>query len=615
MAQRGNSMLWRGRLGALLATWVLLGTIEGLAIAAALAAAQPVHPQINALTRTLAPAPIVAQNDQASVPTRKEPAATAKKKPPTPSRTPTPTSTPSPTPTPTLAPSPTPTPLIDVLTYHNDNARTGQCLGETILTPGNVNSSTFGKLFGLSVDGKVDAQPLYKAGLSMLGQGLRNVLYVATEHDSVYAFDADTGEILWQVSLLGSGETTSDDRGCGQVSPEIGITATPVIDPGAGPHGIIYVVGMSKSGSGTYFQRIHALDLTTGAEEFGGGVTIQATFPGTGANSHRGTVVFDPAQYKERPGLLLLNGTVYTFWSSHCDFRPYTGWIIAYDGATLTRSSVLDITPNGSDGAIWASGAGPAADDQGNIYFLAANGTFDTALNAGGFPVRGDFGNGFLKLSASGPLRVADFFEPHNTVAESKVDEDLGSGGALLLPDMTDSLGRVRHLAVGAGKDANIYLVNRDQMGHFNAAGNTNIYQQLKGVLQGSEYAMPAYSDGTLFYGAAGAPIIALPFSSARLSRHPSSVTSNSFIYPGATPSISGNGLTNRILWAAENESPAVLHAYDALNLSHELYSSNQAAGGRDTFGAGNKFITPTIANGKVYVGTTDGVGVFGLLP
>jgi hypothetical protein len=446
--------------------------------------------------------------------------------------------------------------------------------------------------------------------VNLPGKGTHNVLYVATEHDSVFAFDADVGGILWQTSLLGPGEMTSDNRGCGQVTPEIGVTSTPVIDPGAGPHGTIYVVAMSKNGSGTYFQKIHALDMTTGLEEFGGPVNVTATFP-----NNSGSVVFDPKQYKERPGLLLIGGTLYTFWSSHCDIQPYTGWIMSYSGATLAQLSVLNITPNGSEASIWASGAGPAADPQGNIYCLAGNGTFDTTLNGGGFPINGDYGNAFLKVSATGSLQVADYFVMYNEVAESNADEDLGSGGALVLPDMTDASNHIKHLAVGAGKDRNIYVTDRDNMGHFNPSDNTAIYEELPAELGGGEFGMPAYFNNTLYYGAVGSPIIALPFSSAVLSASPSSVTGNSFGYPGTTPSISANGSTSAIVWAAENGGNAVLHAYDATNLSKELYNSTQASSGRDNVGTGNKFITPTIANGKVYVGTTNGVGVFGLLP
>ena len=498
----------------------------------------------------------------------------------------------------------------NVLTYHNDNARTGQYLNETILTPGNVNSNSFGKIGFLNVDGKVDAQPLYLSNVNVAGR-THNIIYVATEHDSVYAFDADTGELIWQASLLGDGETSSDDRGCDQVRPEIGITATPVIEPTRGPNGTIYVVAMSKGDLGFYFQRLHALDVTTGEEEFGGPVNIQATFPGTGDNSSEGYVVFDPKQYKERPGLLLANGIVYTSWASHCDIRPYTSWIIAFDAATLAQTGVLNVTPNGSEGGIWMSGAGPAADDAGNIYLLVGNGSFDTTLDANGFPSNGNLGNTFLKLSTIGGLVVRDYFATFDTVQQSDIDNDLGSGGAMSLPDLTDGLGQVWHLAVGAGKDANLYVVNRDSMGEFDP-GTNNIYQELQGALPGGIFSAPAYFNDTVYYGPVGNAIMAFGISYARLSATPTSQTGNTFGYPGATPSISANGIDNGILWAVENSDPAVLHAYDATNLAVEFYNSNQA-GTRDNFGPGNKFITPIIVNGKVYVGTTHGVAVFGL--
>jgi len=502
------------------------------------------------------------------------------------------------------------TAAVDVVTYHNDVARTGQNLNEAVLTTANVNSTTFGKLRSLPVDGKVDAQPLYLAQLA-IGGATRNVLYVATEHGSVYAFDADAGTPLWQVSTLGSGEVTSDTRGCDQITPEIGITATPVIDRNAGTHGVIYVVAMSKSGS-TYFQRLHALDVTTGAEMFGGPRNITASFPGAGDNSSNGNVIFDPAQYKERAALLLLNGVVYTTWASHCDIRPYNGWIMGYNQTTLAQTTVLNVVPNGSEGAIWMADTGPAADSSGNIYLLDANGDFGTTLNAGGFPSNGNYGNAFLKISTAGGLAVADYFEMQNQQQENASDADLGSGGAVVLPDLTDGTGNVRHLSVGAGKDGHIYVVNRDAMGKFNA-GSNNIYQELSGVLGGGIFSMPAYFNGTLYYGAVGDAIKAFKITNAMLATGPASQTSNTFRYPGTTPSISANGTSNAIVWAAENTTPAVLHAYDA-NTLHELYNSNQA-GSRDQLGAGNKFITPTVVNGKVYMGTSDSVGVFGLLP
>ena len=501
---------------------------------------------------------------------------------------------------------------VDVVTYHNDNPRTGQNLKEVMLTLANVNSSSFGKLGFFTTDGKVDAQPLYLSSLNVAGNGMHNVLYVATEHDSLYAFDGDTGAVLWQVSLMKTGETPSDDRGCSQITPEIGITSTPVIDRAAGTNGVIYVVAMSKNEAGTYFQRLHALDITSGAELFGGPVTVQASFPGTGDNSVGGNVIFDPKQYAERAGLLLLSGTIYTTWTSHCDIRPYTGWIIAYDATTLAQSSVLNVTPNGSQGSIWMAGTAPAADSADNIYFLDANGTFDTTLTAGGIPVNGDFGNSFMKLSTSGGLAVADYFATFDTVQQSDVDGDLGSGGALVLPDLTDGSGQTFHLAVGAGKDTNIYVVNRDDMGKFNS-GRNNIYQELAGALPGGVFAMPSYFNNTIYYGSVGSTIKAFVISDAHLSGTPKSQTSTSFPYPGSTPSISANGGSDAILWAHENSNPAVLHAYDATDLTHELYNSNQA-GTRDQFGPGNKFITPTIANGKVYVGTANGVAVLGLL-
>lgn len=510
-----------------------------------------------------------------------------------------------------------------MLTYHDDNARTGENANETILKPSNVNPREFGKVGFLPVQGLVDAEPLYVSQLQIRG-AKHNVIFVVTEHDHAYAFDADTFVKLWEVSLLGPDEKPSDNRGCGQVTPEIGATATPVIDLHGGPHGAIYAVAMSKDSSGKYFQRLHALDLTTGEELNGSPETIEATFPGTALPNSNGQVDFDAKQYKERSGLLLLNGVVYTSWASHCDYDPYTGWVIGFDEATLKRASVLNIEPNGSEGAFWMSGAGPAVDESGNIYLLAGNGSFESTLNAQGFPDKGDFGNAFLKLGVSGgKLFVADYFDMHNTVDESRKDLDLGSGGALVLPDMTDSSGKVRHLAVGAGKDNIIYLVDRDSMGKFNP-DNDAIYQEIPSTgsdnsegLGGSGttgvYSMPAYFNGNLYYGAVDDSIRAFKFQQARIVTPAASKTAITFGYPGATPSVSSNGVNDAIVWAVENNTPAVLHAYDASNLAHELYNSSQERK-RDEI-TGNKFITPMIAAGKVYVGTPTGVAVFGLLP
>jgi len=512
-------------------------------------------------------------------------------------------------------PGPDPAPSsIDVVTYHYDNLRTGQNLQETILTHANVTASKFGKFGELMVDGKVDAQPLYLSNVAIPGVGSRNVLYVVTEHGSVFAFDADNTSAsaapFWKITTQLPGEMPSDDRGCGQVTPEIGITSTPVIDR---TRGAIYVVAASKDASAKYFHRIHALDLTTGKELFGGPTTVTASFPGTGAGSSGGTVVFDPREYNERPGLLEINGTIYTTWGSHCDAGPYTSWVMSYSADTLKQTSVLNLVPNGSDGGIWMSGAAPASDAAGNIYFLIGNGTFDTALNSTGFPSNGDCGNCFAKISSAAPLKLLDYFTPLNTVAESAADEDLGSGGPLLLPDLTDACGTTRHLAVGSGKDAIIYVLDRDNMGKFNVAQD-NIYQQIGGQLAGGEYAKPSYFNGTVYYGAVGDILKAFTIANAKLAATPASQSSAQFPYPGATPTISANGAMNGIVWAVENGSPAVLRAFDAANLATELYNSSQAPSGRDNF-AGNKFITAMIANGKVFVGTPTSVAVFGELP
>ena len=514
----------------------------------------------------------------------------------------------------TLTVNSAPAATTDVLTYHNDIARTGQNLTETTLTTSNVTSAKFGKLGFYSVDGLVDAEPLYASSVSVPSNGTHNLLIVPTENDSVYAFDADSGTTIWQITMLKTGEVASDNRGCGQVTPEIGVTSTPVIDRTQGPNGAIYVVAMSKDGSGNYHQRLHALDLALGTELFGGPVDIQATYPGTGDNSNGTNVVFDPKQYKERAALLLLNGVIYTGWASHCDDRPYTGWIIGYSETALAQTSVLNITPNGNEGAIWMAGAGLAADSSGNIYFLDANGDFDATVNSLGFPSEGDYGNAFMKLSTTGnQLAVADYFEMDSEASENGSDTDLGSGGTIVLPDLSDGAGHTLHLAVGAGKDSNLYVVNRDSMGKF-SPNNSSIYQELAGALPGGVFAMPAYFNNTVYYGSVGSPMQAFTISNAKLSSSATAQTSNSFGYPGTTPSVSANGTSNGIVWAAENTNPAVLHAYNAGTLN-ELYNSNQASNGRDQFGAGNKFITPVIVNGKVFVGTTNGVAVFGLLP
>jgi hypothetical protein len=498
---------------------------------------------------------------------------------------------------------------VDVTTFKYDVSRSGANLAETQLTLANVNSSKFGLLRKLPVDGKVDAQPLYLSHLSILG-GTHNVVYVATEHDSVYAFDADGGSNLWQVSLLGSGESTSDNHGCSQVNPEIGITSTPVIDKSAGAHGTLFVVAMSKDSSGTYHHRLHALDLTTGAELLGGPTEIDGSVSLQGG----GTNTFSPGQYEERAALLLSGGTVYLSFTSHCDIPPYSGWVMAYSESTLAQDSVVNVGSNSSSGpAIWMAGGGPAADSAGNVYLLTANGAFETTLDAKGFPNLGDFGNSFVKIANSGgKLSIVDYFAVMNEVTESNGDVDLGSGGIMLLPDLKDSAGTTQHLMVGAGKDGNVYVVSRDNLGKFSASKN-NIYQQLTAAVAGGVFSNPAYFNGTVYYGDRTSTLKAFPVTNARLVTQPSSQSTTQFVFPGTSPAVSANGTQNGIVWAHENQSTAVLHAYDATNLAHELYNSTQAASNRDAFGTGNKFIVPVIADGKVMIGTTNSVAVFGL--
>jgi len=499
---------------------------------------------------------------------------------------------------------------VDVTTYKYNLARTGLNSQETALTTANVRSATFGLLRSLPGDGAIFAQPLYLSNLTVAGTA-HNVVFFATEHNSLYAYDSDTGAKLWQVTLNGAGETTSDNRSCGVVSPEIGVTATPVIDRNAGPHGAVYVVTATRDSSGGYHHRIHAIDVTTGGELFSGPKEITATYP----TASGGTTTFDPGTYLERAGLLLLNGEVYTTWASHCDNFPYGGWIIAFNSTTLARTRVLSIGPNGNDGgpAVWQSGGAPAADANGFIYLLAGNGVFETTLDANGFPSKQDYGNSFLKLSTAGStLTVADYFAMWNEVAESTADLDLGSGGAMLLPDLTDATGVTRQLGFGAGKDGNIYIVRRDAMGKFNSSTN-NIWQQ---VDQGGQEvrSTPAYFNGRIYLSARNVGMQAFTLTAAKLSASPTSQTSNVFGYPGAVPVVSANGTSNGIVWAFTTANPSVLYAYDATNLATQFYNSSQAAGSRDNFGVGNKFNTAVVVGGKVFVPTTTGVAEFGLL-
>jgi uncharacterized protein (TIGR03437 family) len=494
---------------------------------------------------------------------------------------------------------------VNVLTYQYDLARTGVNSHETILTPVNVNAGSFGKLFSDPVDGFIYGQPLYLANVAIPGQGTHNVVYVATEHDSVYALDADTRQQLWQVSFLDpeAGVTTvpfgEDVYNCDQIIPEIGITGTPVIDAAAGT---IYVVAMTKE-NGTFVHRLHALDVTTRAERAGSPVTVQASYPGTGEGGS--TVVFQPRNYKQRPGLLLLNGVVYTGWSSHCDAGTYHGWLIGYDAGTLQQVAVYNNTPNGSQASIWQGGAGPAADEAGNIYLAGGNGSFDYAM--GGT----DLGESYIKLTSAGGLAVEDYFTPFNFQYLNDNDTDVGSAGVVLLGDEAGSAAHP-HLMFGVGKEGRYYLLDRDNMGHWQAGSDSQIVATTGAYANSGLFGNPAYFNHNVYLCSTGIPMTANTVYNALLSTGPASHNESAFDYPACVPSISANDTADGIVWATE-PSP-MLHAYDAGNLEIEYYNSGQNAA-RDAMGPYVKFTPPTVANGKVYVGTQSSLDVYGPLP
>ncbi|HZQ71164.1 MAG TPA: hypothetical protein VFA68_21745 [Terriglobales bacterium] len=505
---------------------------------------------------------------------------------------------------------------VSVTTYHNDNSRTGQNTGETMLTPANVNVNQFGKLFTQAVDGYVYAQPLYVPNVNIAGKGLHNVVYVATEHDSVYAFDADTNtgsnaSPLWQVSFINpsNGITTvsSSDVSCSDLVPEIGITSTPVIDLSSGT---MYVVAKTKE-RGKFFQRLHALDIGSGAEKFGGPITLTGAVRGNGDGSVNGVVHYNSLRQHQRAALLLQNGNLYISSAAHCDVGPYHGWILVYNASTLAATAVYNSSPNGGLAGFWASGGGPAADASSNLFFATGNGTFDPGLGQ-------DFGDSVLKLAppSNKRLKVADFFTPYNQDALNQSDADLGSGGVTLLPDQT---GAHPHLLVQSGKEGTIYLIDRDKMGHFNPNNNNQIVQSLDDII-GGMWSTPAWWNNNVYFGGSYDFLRAFSFnpSTELLSSNSISSSPTFFNFPGPVPSISANGASNAILWAIQTEGYAngtseILHAYNASNLGSELYNSSQNAG-RDDAGGAVKFAVPTIANGKVYVGAVQKLDVYGLL-
>ncbi|HEV2177444.1 MAG TPA: hypothetical protein VGW33_09620 [Terriglobia bacterium] len=501
-----------------------------------------------------------------------------------------------------------------VLMYHNDLARTGQNLNETTVTPSNVNSTQFGKLFSYPVDSNIYAQPLYVASVAIPGQGVHNVVYVATMNDSVYAFDADgkSSGPLWYTSFLKPGVTSVSAPAVFDTAfpgGEIGILGTPVIDPVGGT---LYAVAYTTE-SGGYVYRLHALDLASGKEKFGGPVVIQATVAGNGVdNNGHNQVAFNALAHLQRPGLLFENGVVYVGFGSHADTPSWHGWLLGYNASTLRQTVAFNTTPNGSDGSLWAAGGAPAADSSGNIFFATGNGTFDAGSSGS------DYGDSVLKLQSglSGTLKILDWFAPFNTNFLCSTDLDLGSGGVVLLPDQP---GAHPHLLVVAGKEGRIYLLDRDNLGHFNAASDTQVVQELVGAILPTNLSTPAYWQGNLYYASEYDTLRMFTLTNGLLSTSAVSVSPETLGYAGATPSISSNGPSGGIMWiidtnASSYGAPAVLRAYDATNVSHELYNSNQA-GPRDTPGQGVKFTVPIVVNGKVYAGTATELDVFGLLP
>jgi Chitobiase/beta-hexosaminidase C-terminal domain/Legume lectin domain/Fn3 associated len=530
----------------------------------------------------------------------------------------------------------------NVTTHHNDIARTGANTSEKILTPANVSASTFGKLFYYVVDGYVYAQPLYVAGVTMGAAGTsqpgtrHNVVFVATEHDSVYAFDADSnlnanGKPLWHITLLdaahgaaaGATPELSSDFGYTDIVPEVGITSTPVIDTSTNT---IYVVGKTKE-SGKYFYKLHALDITTGAEKFGGPVDISGSVPGNGSGSSAGTLSFDPTFQLQRPGLLLLHGVVYIAFGATYDVTPsWHGWIFGYSASTLHRTGVWSASPNGNGSSIWLGGAGLAADvidptghPYGRLFTATGNGSFNATTpynNTMSYSIsvlRLDLANGAPTMTANG-VQVGDMFAPFDQAHLDSIDDDQGSGGVLLLPDAVSG---GKHLMVQVGKSGRIYILDRNNLGGFHPT-NTSDPQQKAGV--GALFGLPAYWNGHLYFwpASAGGALKAFSFSNGVLSSSPTSVSAEISSFPGATPSVSSNGNSNAIVWTVRTDAfgsrgPAILYAHDATNLAKLLYSSSQDAP-RDTPGPAVKFVTPTITNGKVYVGTENQLAVFGLL-
>jgi len=491
----------------------------------------------------------------------------------------------------------------DVLTWHSDNLRTGQNTNETQLTPSNVNVNTFGKKFTFNVDGYVYAQPLVATDQNIAG-GVHNVVYVATAHDSVYAFDADgaTTTPYWQTRFIDPTDGLIPVPGVDlTVGDEWGITGTPVIDRGR--NAIFVVSRLKNTKDNTYHQYFHALDLSTGAEKAGSPVEIGGCAAGTGTASSNGQVCFDPKYENNRVSLALVNNVVYAGWASLNDYGPYHGWIIGFDADTLHQVVTFNDTPNGSDGGIWMTGAAPGIDSDGSLLYVSGNGDFDASKN--------NYGESVIRVARSGTqLNVTDYFTPMNWAALEPPDLDFGSGGLLMLPDNNSAHA---HEALVAGKEGRLYLLDRDNLGKFNS-GTNQVVQEIPGAFPHGMFATGAYWNGNVYFVGNADVIKQFSWTNGMLNPTPAATGSKTYSFPGATPAVSSNGNAGAIVWTVERTSSnqAILHAYDATNVSKELYNSTQNAA-RDDLGLAVKFVVPTVTNGKVYVGTIYKVVVYGL--
>lgn len=513
----------------------------------------------------------------------------------------------------------------NVLTYHNDNARFGANTNETILTLANVNTNSFGRLFSYDVDGYVYAQPLIVTNVAIPGRGKHNVVYIVTEHDTVYAFDADDNSgtnatPLWQTSFLVNGETTptySDVGGSTDITPEIGITSTPVVDPVTGT---IYVEAKTKLNS-NFYHRLHALDITTGLERtnFNSPSLIVATnYPGVGSgdNDGAGHVLWNPQRLLCRPALTLLKGVIYIGYASHGDVTPYHGWLFGYNATNVSQQvGVYNATPNGGLGGFWQGGGGPSVDADGYLYIQTGNGTFNGGTNV---TTTNNYAMSVLKFAVTNGIKLVDYFAPSNAVSLSGSDQDLGSSAAIILPDSVGSAAHPR-LVVGGGKTPPIYVMDRDTMGRFNGTSGTNkIVQQFNGGPSGDRNVAPAFFNNALYEMGSSSRISAFTISNGLFNTTPRQTTDTFANKGGATVSISASGTNNAIVWALYNSgaqnptAPAILRAYNATNLTQKLFSSDQLAS-RDAAGNAVKFTVPTIANGKVYVGAQYSLTVYGL--